>query len=222
MKIGVLGAGQLGRMLALSAYPLGHQMRFLALSEEDPSSLLGKTYINNHSNVIELFSDDSDVVTYESENTDVSIVNKVSKKSKVYPSESSLHLTQHRGREKNLLSKLNIPCAPFKMVNSLLELKSAVELIGLPAILKTAKDGYDGKGQFLIKSESEIDEAWDHMSGAESILEGFIKFKRELSLIAVRGLDKSLKYYPLVENIHHEGILRLTIFNRCKRTGCKS
>ena len=92
MKIGVLGAGQLGRMLALSAYPLGHQMRFLALSEEDPSSLLGKTYINNHSNVIELFSDDSDVVTYESENTDVSIVNKVSKKSKVYPSESSLHL----------------------------------------------------------------------------------------------------------------------------------
>ena len=211
MKIGVLGAGQLGRMLALSAYPLGHQMRFLALSEEDPSSLLGKTYINNHSNVIELFSDDSDVVTYESENTDVSIVNKVSKKSKVYPSESSLHLTQHRGREKNLLSKLNIPCAPFKMVNSLLELKSAVELIGLPAILKTAKDGYDGKGQFLIKSESEIDEAWDHISGVESILEGFIKFKRELSLIAVRGLDASLKYYPLVENTHHEGILRLTI-----------
>lgn len=211
MKIGVLGAGQLGRMLALSAYPLGHQMRFLALSEEDPSSLLGKTYINNHSNVIELFSDDSDVVTYESENTDVSIVNKVSKKSKVYPSESSLHLTQHRGREKNLLSRLNIPCAPFKMVNSLLELKSAVELIGLPAILKTAKDGYDGKGQFLIKSESEIDQAWNHMSGAESILEGFIKFKRELSLIAVRGLDASLKYYPLVENTHHEGILRLTI-----------
>jgi len=82
MKIGVLGAGQLGRMLALSAYPLGHQMRFLALSEEDPSSLLGKTYINNHSNVIELFSDDSDVVTYESENTDVSIVNKVSQKIK--------------------------------------------------------------------------------------------------------------------------------------------
>ena len=211
MKIGVLGAGQLGRMLALSAYPLGHQMRFLALSEEDPSSLLGKTYINNHSNVIELFSDDSDVVTYESENTDVSIVNQVSQKSKVYPSETSLHITQHRGREKNLLSKLNIPCAPFKMVNSLLELKSAVELIGLPAILKTAKDGYDGKGQFLIKSESEIDEAWDHMSGAESILEGFIKFKRELSLIAVRGLDASLKYYPLVENTHHEGILRLTI-----------
>ena len=85
MKIGVLGAGQLGRMLALSAYPLGHQMRFLALSEEDPSSLLGKTYINNHSNVIELFSDDSDVVTYESENTNVSIVNKVSKNQKSIP-----------------------------------------------------------------------------------------------------------------------------------------
>ena len=211
MKIGVLGAGQLGRMLALSAYPLGHQMRFLALSEEDPSSLLGKTYINNQSDVIDLFSEDSDVVTYESENTDVSIVNSVNKKSNVYPSERSLHLTQHRGREKNLLSKLNIPCAPFKMVASLSDLKSAVELLGLPAILKTAKDGYDGKGQFHIKSESQIDEAWAHMSGVESILEGFIDFKRELSLIAVRGLDGSLKYYPLVENTHHEGILRLTI-----------
>ena len=211
MKIGVLGAGQLGRMLALSAYPLGHQMRFLALSEEDPSSLLGKTYINNHSGVIELFSDDSDVVTYESENTDVSIVKSVGKKSNVYPSESSLHLTQHRGREKNLLSQLNIPCAPFKMVNSLSDLKSAVEHIGLPAVLKTAKDGYDGKGQFHIKYESQIDEAWEHMMGAESILEGFVNFKRELSLIAVRGLDGSLKYYPLVENTHHEGILRLTI-----------
>ena len=211
MKIGVLGAGQLGRMLALSAYPLGHQMRFLALSEEDPSSLLGKTYIHNDSDVIKLFSDDSDVVTYESENTDVSIVKNVSKKSNVYPSERSLHLTQHRGREKELLSQLNIPCAPFEMVNSLSGLNSAIKHIGLPAILKTAKDGYDGKGQFHIKSESQIDEAWRHMSGVESILEGFVKFKRELSLIAVRGLDRSLKYYPLVENTHHEGILRLTV-----------
>ena len=212
MKIGVLGAGQLGRMLALSAYPLGHQMRFLALSEEDPSSLLGKTFIhNNNPEMVSNFADSSDIVTYESENTDVTIVNEISKNTKVFPSDKSLYISQHRGREKALLDSLKIPCAPYQMVNSLDDLKSAIKNIGIPSILKTATDGYDGKGQFLIKSETQIHEAWEKMAGAESILEGFINFKRELSLIAVRGIDGSLKYYPLVENSHHEGILRLTI-----------
>ena len=212
MKIGVLGAGQLGRMLALSAYPLGHQMRFLALSEDDPSSLLGKTFIhNNNSEVIKKFSDDCDVITYESENTDVAIVKEISKTTKVYPGNKSLHHTQHRGREKDLLKKLNIPCASYELVNSISDLEKAINNISLPAILKTTKDGYDGKGQFIIKSESQINEAWEKMSGAESILEEFVNFKRELSLIAVRGIDGNLKFYPLVENSHHEGILRLTI-----------
>ncbi|MDB4139538.1 5-(carboxyamino)imidazole ribonucleotide synthase [Candidatus Thioglobus sp.] len=212
MKIGVLGAGQLGRMLALSAYPLGHQMRFLALSEEDPSSLLGKTFIhNNNPEMVSNFADSSDIVTYESENTDVTIVNEISKNTKVFPSDKSLYISQHRGREKALLDALKIPCAPYQMVNSLDDLKSAIKNIGIPSILKIATDGYDGKGQFLIKSETQIHEAWEKMAGADSILEGFINFKRELSLIAVRGIDGSLEYYPLVENSHHEGILRLTI-----------
>ena len=212
MKIGVLGAGQLGRMLALSAYPLGHQMRFLALSEEDPSSLLGKTFIhNNNPEMVSNFADSSDIVTYESENTDVTIVNEISKNTKVYPSDKSLYISQHRGREKALLDTLKIPCAPYQMVNSLDDLKSAIKNIGIPSILKTATDGYDGKGQFLIKSESQIDEAWEKMSGVDAILEGFINFKRELSLIAVRGIDGSVEYYPLVENSHHKGVLRLTL-----------
>ncbi len=212
MKIGVLGSGQLGRMLALSAYPLGHEMRFLALSEEDPSSLLGKTFIHNDDpNIIKSFAESSDVVTYESENTDVNIVNEISLNTGVYPSEKSLYISQHRGREKALFDKLNIPCAPYEMINNLDDLKSAVYKIGLPAILKTATDGYDGKGQFFINSESQLLEAWKSMSGSESILEGFVKFKRELSLIAVRGVDGNLEYYPLVENSHYEGILRLTI-----------
>jgi len=199
-------------MLALSAYPLGHQMRFLALSEEDPSSLLGKTFIhNNNPEMVSNFADSSDIVTYESENTDVTIVNEISKNTKVYPSDKSLYISQHRGREKALLDTLKIPCAPYQMVNSLDDLKSAIKNIGIPSILKTATDGYDGKGQFLIKSESQIDEAWEKMSGVDAILEGFINFKRELSLIAVRGIDGSLEYYPLVENSHHEGILRQTL-----------
>ena len=212
MKIGVLGSGQLGRMLALSAYPLGHEMRFLASSEEDPSSLLGNTFIQNgNQEIIEDFAYNSDVVTYESENTAVSIVKEISHKTIVYPSTKSLYITQHRGREKALFDKLNIPCAPYQIVKNLSELKIAVENIGLPAILKTATDGYDGKGQFLIQSNSQLDQAWKSMSGVESILEGFVNFKRELSLVAVRGVDNSHEYYPLVENSHHNGILRLTI-----------
>ena len=212
MKIGVLGSGQLGRMLALSAYPLGHQMRFLTSSEENLSSLLGSTFIQNGSQgMIEDFAKNSDVITYESENTDVSIVNKISQKATVYPSAKSLYTCQHRGREKLLLEKLNIPCAPYQMVNNLSELKNAVEKIGLPAILKTATDGYDGKGQFLIHSNSQLDQAWESMSDVESILEGLVNFKRELSLVAVRGVNNNHKFYPLVENSHHNGILRLTI-----------
>ena len=157
MKIGVLGSGQLGRMLALSAYPLGHEMRFLALSEEDPSSLLGKTFIHNDDpNIIKSFAESSDVVTYESENTDVNIVNEISLNTGVYPSEKSLYISQHRGREKALFDKLNIPCAPYEMINNLDDLKSAVYKIGLPAILKTATDGYDGKGQHPVNTIDEF------------------------------------------------------------------
>ena len=212
MKIGVLGAGQLGRMLALSAYPLGHQMSFLALSEEDPSSLLGKTFIhNNDSEVVKKFASHSDVITYESENTDINIVNEIKNMTSVYPNERSLFISQHRIREKELLNKLGIPCAPFEIVNSLVDLEVAVKNIGVPSILKTTTDGYDGKGQFLITSESQINQAWKVLSGKPSVLEGYINFKRELSLIAVRGIDSDVKFYPLVENSHHKGILRLTI-----------
>ena len=212
MKIGVLGAGQLGRMLALSAYPLGHQMSFLALSEEDPSSLLGKTFIhNNDPEVVKKFASHSDVITYESENTDINIVNEINNMTSVYPNERSLFISQHRIREKELLNKLGIPCAPYEIVNSLVDLEVAVKNIGVPSILKTTIDGYDGKGQFLISSESQINQAWKVLSGKPSVLEGYINFKRELSLIAVRGIDSDVKFYPLVENSHHEGILRLTI-----------
>jgi 5-(carboxyamino)imidazole ribonucleotide synthase len=153
----------------------------------------------------------ADVITYESENTDVEVVREINKNVSVYPGEKSLFTTQHRGREKALFDQLNIPCAPYQMVNSEADLKAAVEKIGLPAILKTATEGYDGKGQFLMRDESQITEAWQSMSGVESILEGFVNFKRELSLIAVRGIDNDHRYYPLVENTHHNGILRLTI-----------
>ncbi|WP_428087663.1 5-(carboxyamino)imidazole ribonucleotide synthase [Candidatus Thioglobus sp.] len=209
MKIGILGAGQLGRMMAISGYPLNHQFGFSGNSSSEPAALLGHMFTQE--NNIEYLTNFADVITYESENTDVEVVKKINKNVRVYPSEKSLFITQHRGREKALFEQLNIPCAPYQIINSLADLKQAVSKIGLPAILKTATEGYDGKGQFVIRSDAQIEEAFASMNGAESILEGFVNFKRELSLIAVRGLDNDHKYYPLVENTHHQGILRLTI-----------
>ena len=212
MKIGVLGAGQLGRMLAIAAYPLGHQLAFTANSKNEPAVLLGQTFLNNDKqDANEQLTNASEVITYESENIAVDIVKEISKKTPVYPGAKSLFTTQHRGREKAIFDKLGIPCAPYQMVNSLADLKESVETVGLPAILKTATEGYDGKGQFLIHTKDQIDKAWQSMNGVQAILEGFVSFKRELSLIAVRTMDNNHKYYPLVENTHHNGILRLTI-----------
>lgn len=212
MKIGVLGAGQLGRMMAISGYPLNHQFGFSGNSNNEPSSLLGHMFsLDDNKDNIESLVAFADVITYESENTDIEVVREINKNIPVYPGEKSLFTTQYRGREKALFNKLSIPCAPYQMVNSEADLKAAVEKIGLPAILKTATEGYDGKGQFLIRDASQISEAWQSINGVESILEGFVNFKRELSLIAVRGIDNDHKYYPLVENTHHNGILRLTI-----------
>ena len=212
MKIGVLGAGQLGRMLALSGYPLNHQFGFSGQTNDEPSALLGHMFAaDDNAEHIESLAAFADVITYESENTDVEAVREINKNVRVYPGEKSLYTTQHRGREKALFDQLGIPCAPYQVVNSLVELEAAADQIGLPAILKTTTEGYDGKGQFLIKTADQLPQAWETMNDAQAILEGFVNFKRELSLIAVRGIDNDHKYYPLVENTHHEGILRLTI-----------
>ncbi len=212
MKIGVLGAGQLGRMLALGGYPLNHQFGFSANTKDAPAASLGRVFLAKKKiDNIQALSNFADVITFESENTDAEMVAQISKNVAVYPSKKSLFITQHRGREKALFDKLNIPCAPYQMINSLQDLKAGIESIGLPAILKTATEGYDGKGQFLIKTTNQINQAWQNMNGVASILEKFVDFKRELSLIAVRSIDNDHKYYPLVENKHYEGILRLTI-----------
>ena len=211
MKIGVIGSGQLGRMLAIAAYPLGHEVAFTTNSSQSPCKNLGKNFISQeYAQTIADITKFSDVITYESENTNIDLVREINKKITVYPSTKSLFISQHRGREKQIFDKLNIPCAPYQIVNSLTELKNTVKNIGLPAILKTTKDGYDGKGQFLINSKDELTKAWQSINGVEAILEKVVNFKRELSLIAVRDINNNCKYYPLVENVHHQGILRLT------------
>lgn len=208
MNIGVLGAGQLGRMLALSGYPLGHQFGFVGQTNNEPAALLGHQFSQNDN--LEALMDFADVITYESENIDVAIVQQINPNVVVYPGEKSLFISQHRAREKALFQKLNIPCAPYQTVNSAADLQQAVARIGSPAILKTATEGYDGKGQFVINDTGQIQQAWASMNGAAAVLEGFVDFQRELSLVAVCGIDRQCKFYPLVENTHHQGVLRLT------------
>ncbi|VAW45081.1 N5-carboxyaminoimidazole ribonucleotide synthase, partial [hydrothermal vent metagenome] len=211
-KIGVLGAGQLGRMLALSGVPLDKSFAFYGQSDKEPAAQLGHPFFSSQeaNGLAELVAF-SDVITYESENTDVALVQKIAQTTPVYPGEKSLYMSQHRGREKGLFDQLEIPCAPYQIVDSLESLKIAAEEVGLPAVLKTTTEGYDGKGQFVLKETSQIEQAWSEVGGRELILEGFIDFQRELSIIAVRNANNEHVYYPLVQNVHHDGILRYTI-----------
>ena len=209
-KIGVLGAGQLGRMLAIAGYPLGQKFAFCGNNDEEPSAMLGHMYTDKDCGLNSLL-DFADVITYESENTSVEQIRELAKTTKVFPAEKSLYTSQHRGREKSLFEKLDIPCASYQIVNSLAELKQASEEVGLPAVLKTTTEGYDGKGQFVIKESSQLSEAWQTIGNCELILEGFVEFDRELSIIAVRNEHNEQVFYPLVQNIHHDGILRYTI-----------
>ena len=211
-NIGVLGAGQLGRMLAIAGYPLGQKFGFLGISDDEPSALLG--HMHKQTDDVDIYKklvDFADVITYESENTDVEIVRMIAKTTPVYPAEKSLFVSQHRGREKAMFDTLNIPCAPDLVVDSIESLTVAVKEIGLPAVLKTTTEGYDGKGQFVLKSEDQIEQAWSEIGGRELILEGFVDFMRELSIVAVRNANNEHVYYPLVQNVHQDGILRYTI-----------
>lgn len=211
-RVGVLGAGQLGRMLAMAGYPLGHKFGFYGLSHDEPAALLGHMHTDSDdTRDLQKLVEFADVITYESENTSVELVKNISQTTPVYPGADSLYYSQHRLREKNLFSDLGIPCAPYALVENLEQLQQAVAKIGLPAVLKTTTEGYDGKGQFVVKSADQIHQAWLSIGEREAILEGFVTFKRELSIIAVRNANNEHVYYPLVENQHHEGILRLTL-----------
>ncbi|MCC6261193.1 MAG: 5-(carboxyamino)imidazole ribonucleotide synthase [Anaerolineales bacterium] len=214
-KIGVLGAGQLGRMLALAGYPLGHRFRFFDSASDSPAGLLADHWAFDYADTsaLEKFAQGLDVVTYEFENVPVETVRHLEKFVPVYPSAIALEKAQDRFVEKSFFRELGIPTAKFS--NGLRS--GQTDGIGFPAVLKTRRMGYDGKGQVVINSEADLDNGLPlakRISGYETddlILEEFIKFERELSIIAVRNKSREMKFYPLIENHHRDGILRLSI-----------
>jgi len=210
--VGILGAGQLGRMLALAGYPLG--MRFVAYDEapEAPAGhLLDLTVAGwDDDSAIDAFGSSCTLATYEFENVPVAAVRRLAARIPVFPSPQALETAQDRLSEKTLFRSLGIETAPFAPVDTLPELEDALRAIGLPAMLKTRRMGYDGKGQRLLQEVSDARRAFEALGARNLILEGFVSFERELSILAARSTRGETVVWPLVENVHRDGILRLS------------
>lgn len=209
--IGVLGAGQLGRMLALAGLPLEMKFQFFDTSGS-PSVGLEPTYVapNNplQSEELKQFLADCDVITYEFEHLPLELTQFIESTHTLYPPSKSIEYCQDRAKEKALFDQLRIPTTKYRIVNSEAELSAAVTELGLPLVCKTTTEGYDGKGQYVLREESDTAKAWAAIGGRTLIAEEFIHFSRELSIIAARSVSGELKVYPLAENQHNDGILR--------------
>lgn len=213
MKIGILGAGQLGRMLALAGYPLGLEFRFFDANKVSPARSLGE-FINadfNDAAALKKFSTGLALVTTEFENIDISAVKKVEEDAVFYPGTKAVSVSQDRLIEKEFFGALGVKTAPFAKVDSAADLAAAGKRLGYPLLLKTRRLGYDGKGQALVKSETEVQSAFEALGGQDLIAEGFVTFGRELSLIAVRSVSGETAFYPLNVNTHIKGILSKTL-----------
>lgn len=211
--IAVLGAGQLGRMLALAGYPLGLHFRFLDPAPQSPAGQLAELIVAAYDDVAGLkrLTSGATVATYEFENVPARSTEFLSQRLPVYPPPPALDVAQDRLDEKICFRELGIPTPAFTPVDSWDGLLDAVGSIGLPAVLKTRRFGYDGKGQWALRSADDLAPAWAALGGAPLILEQFVPFERELSILAARSTAGQVAFYPLVENHHHEGILRMSI-----------
>lgn len=211
--VGVLGGGQLGRMLALAGYPLGLHFRFL---DPDPSAPAGQLAEHvdldfDDADSLEPFAAGLDVVTYEFENVPVELARSLQGRVPVYPPPAALEASQDRLTEKTLFRRLGVPTAPFVAVSNAADLDRAATDFGYPCLLKTRRFGYDGKGQYLLRTPDDRAPALSSLGNVPLILEGFVAFDRELSMLAARGRDGAIAFYPLVENHHAGGILRLSL-----------
>jgi 5-(carboxyamino)imidazole ribonucleotide synthase len=242
MKIGILGAGQLARMLTLAAYPLGFRTLCMDPTEDACSSQITGVIVADYSDekALKKFLDQVDCVTYETENIPLACAEFIAKHRPLFPSAKALKIAQDRLFEKRLFQTLDIPVPDFFQIDSLADLQEAVQKIGLPAVLKTRRMGYDGKGQYVLKTSQDLEKACELFSnprrhpaasprdpsseerwiprssrgmtavGPALILEKWIPFEQEVSIIAVRNAAGEIRFYPLTNNTHREGILRFS------------
>ncbi|HEX8551095.1 MAG TPA: 5-(carboxyamino)imidazole ribonucleotide synthase [Abditibacteriaceae bacterium] len=211
--VGVLGSGQLGRMFAIAARRMGYRVHTFSPDEDTPTGQIADEEIVGEYDDLDAvaeFARNVAVVTFEFENVPSAATETCARFAPVRPGGHVLHTTQNRLREKTWLQDNGFPVAPFQAVRSADELKAALQTIGAPSILKTAGFGYDGKGQVKILSHDQADVAWNELQ-TDAVLEGFVDFQGEASVVAARGVDGSFAAYPLALNTHVNGILDLSV-----------
>ena len=211
--IGVLGGGQLGRMLAVAASRLGLKAHIFEPGANPPAGHVADqvtTASYEDDAALRRFAQSVDVITYEFENIPTSALDILEQIRPIHPGRRALATSQDRLSEKEFLTGLGLKVAPYANVTTAAEAEAAAQSIGTPSILKTRRMGYDGKGQIRLKDASDMAEAWQAMQGAPSVLEGFINFSHEVSVIAARASDGQVACYDPGENVHREGILHST------------
>lgn len=212
--IGVLGGGQLGRMMALAAARLGYRVHVYCPEDDSPAAQVSAAATVagwDDEAALDQFAAAVDAVTLEFENVPVAAVERLAAKVPVRPGAHVLAVAQDRLREKTVARELGVPVAPFEPVTSDTDLADAIDAIGAPSVLKTRREGYDGKGQRLIREAGEASAAFADLGRPAAILESFVDFTSEISVVAARGADGNVRCYPAVENRHRNHILSLTI-----------
>jgi len=208
--IGVLGSGQLGRMFTIAARRMGYRVHTFSPDEDTPTGQVADVEVTSPYEDLDAvcsFAKGVSVVTFEFENVPAATAAAAAECAPVRPAGEVLHTTQHRLREKTFLSRAGFPLTPYRRVADRAELTSAVAEVGMPAILKTADFGYDGKGQYRIKSLSDLDGAWQAVGEREAVLEAHVDFECELSVVGVRSVGGEFRHYGPIENHHENGIL---------------
>jgi len=212
--LGVLGSGQLGRMFAMAARRMGYRVHVLSPESDTPTGQLADLEIRaayDDLDQVARFAQGVDVVTFEFENVPAPTAEAAARFAPVRPDGRVLHVAQQRAREKTFLRDHGFPVTPFARVTTDAELLAAVNAVGLPAVLKTAQFGYDGKGQARVATLEEAERAWESMRRQEAVLERFIAFEREVSVVAARGADSWVTSYGVIENAHANHILDVSV-----------
>jgi 5-(carboxyamino)imidazole ribonucleotide synthase len=212
MKLGIVGAGQLGRMMALAGYPLGLEFLFLDRDARTPGGQVAPILQGGLTDrgLLGQLSERCDVVTFDWENIPVEALETLPGKARIAPPLRALAAAQDRLSEKRTFDLLGITTTRYAAVDSRAGLDAAARAIGMPGVLKTRTLGYDGKGQFVLRAPADLDAAWAALGNAPLLYENLVPFDKEVSIIAVRGQDGGIVFYPLNLNVHREGILRLT------------
>ena len=213
MTIGIVGAGQLGQMLALAGYPLGLDFLFFDRSPDTPAGRIAPLLAGEFHDLALLaeLARRSDVISFDWENISVEALRRAARGTRIAPPLKALAVAQDRLAEKHCFERLSIPTTRFAPVDSHAALARAVDRVGLPGVLKTRRFGYDGKGQYVLRSRADLDAAWDALGSAPLLYEEFVPFDYEVSIIGVRARSGAIAVYPLNRNYHVDGILRLTL-----------